>query len=320
MEYRQLGNLDYRVSVIGFGGWGIGGRTYQNTSYGETCDQESTSAIKQAIESGINYFDTSPAYGSSETLIGKSIADVRNQIIIATKVGYARWETPPNFSPSAIESTVTQSLTRLQTDYIDILQLHNPPMSLLRKDKSILKFLYSLIDNGIIKHWGISTKEPLDGVTAIEEFDANLVQVNFNMLDCRAIECGLFDVAQKRRVALVARTPLCFGFLTDRVNLETKFSDGDHRKDWSSEQIKRWVSSAQQIRRLLPTSEYKFLAQAALRYCFSFPEISTVIPSMLNPFDVKQNVSSGTLGTLPKEIIEMVLDIAKNQSLIPKTD
>src|SRR6266567_241709 len=133
MRYRPLGKTGLQVSEIGFGAWGIGGRTVEQTSYGDTDDRTSLAALERALERGITFFDTSAAYGDghSEELIGRAVRGVRSRVVITTKAGYDSWDRPPDFSPRAIAASTERSLLRLGTDYLDLLQLHNPPCEVL---------------------------------------------------------------------------------------------------------------------------------------------------------------------------------------------
>src|SRR5256885_8011055 len=108
MKYRALGRTGLVVSEIGFGAWGIGGRTVGTTSYGDTDDRTSLAALQGALDAGINFFDTSSAYGNghSEELIGQAFkGSRRSKVIIATKAGYEAWDRPPDFSAAAITAS-----------------------------------------------------------------------------------------------------------------------------------------------------------------------------------------------------------------------
>src|SRR5215831_10165864 len=133
MNYRPLGRTGLIVSEIGFGAWGIGGRTVEQTSYGDTDDGVSLAALAQALDRGVTFFDTSAAYGDghSEELIGRAVKRRRDKVVIATKAGYESWDRPPDFSPATVTASAERSLRRLGTDYLDLLQLHNPPAELL---------------------------------------------------------------------------------------------------------------------------------------------------------------------------------------------
>src|SRR5471030_320998 len=133
MKYRALGRTGLTVSEIGFGAWGIGGRTVAHTSYGDTDDATSLSALARALDCGITFIDTSSAYGNghSEELIGQAFEGRRDRVVIGTKAGYDAWDRPPDFTAAAILKSAEGSLSRLRTDYIDLFQLHNAPRDVL---------------------------------------------------------------------------------------------------------------------------------------------------------------------------------------------
>src|SRR4030095_17181870 len=100
MRYRPLGNAGLQVSEIGFGAWGIAGRTVEQTSYGDTDDRTSLAALERALERGITFFDTSAAYGNghSEARTGQAVRGTRSRAVIATKAGYEAWDQARHFS------------------------------------------------------------------------------------------------------------------------------------------------------------------------------------------------------------------------------
>src|SRR6185295_5584920 len=157
MKYRALGRTGLSVSEIGFGAWGIGGRTVGETSYGDTDDRTSLVALRRALDRGITFFDTSSAYGEghSEALIGEAFAARRDKVVIATKAGYDSWDKPPDFSPGAVVASAERSLARLRSDYVDLLQLHNPPAQALREG-GVREALTRLQSSGKIRAWGVS--------------------------------------------------------------------------------------------------------------------------------------------------------------------
>src|SRR5262245_9829555 len=115
MKYRALGRTGLLVSEVGFGAWGIGGRTVGETSYGDTDDRTSLAALSDALECGITFFDTSSVYGNghSEALIGQAFRSKRQGVVLATKAGYDSWDRPPDFSVAAIVASAEASLRRL---------------------------------------------------------------------------------------------------------------------------------------------------------------------------------------------------------------
>ena len=133
MKYRNFGSTGLKVSEIGFGGWGIGGNNNNAKAYGPTNNQESILALKTAFDKGINFFDTSPLYGfgQSEILIGQTFKSNRDKVIIVTKVGYTDYLGNQNFSTKYIKKSLEDSLKRLETDYVDIFQLHDLPIEFI---------------------------------------------------------------------------------------------------------------------------------------------------------------------------------------------
>ena len=313
MKYRQLGNTGITVSEIGFGAWGIGGLTAGRSSYGPTDDDESKRALKTAFEQGITYYDTSDiyGYGHSEELIGDALGSVRDKIVIASKVGFLEHLGPQDFSPTHVRTSLEQSLKRLRTDYIDLYQLHDPDIDMLVNDPSILATFGALQKEGKVRSVGISVKGPDEGVRVIRELNTAVIQINLNMIDHRAIENGLLGLAKKKSVGIIARTPLCFGFLSDRK--VKQFHPRDHRTSRPLEQLKRW-ESAQDLFGSMNKGRSRTFAQLALQFCLSFPAVSTVIPGMLKVSEVMENSSASNLGVLSEQELSQINEIYKTHS------
>lgn len=303
MRYRALAETGLRASVIGFGAWGIGGPTAGRTSYGPTDDHRSLATLARAFDLGITFYDTSSAYGDghSEELIGAAFQRSRDKIIIASKVGFISFSQPQDFSVGAIRRSLEQSLRRLRTDYLDLYQLHTPPMETLERSPEILKTLALLELEGKIRAFGVSVRSPEDGLVAIDRFGVKVLQVNFNLIDQRALDSGLFERAREQRVGIIARTPFNFGFLTGKyANLQ--FDSRDHRSGWPREQLERWAEAAVLFAKL-NTGSTRTLAQLALQFCLAPESVATVIPGMLDPEEVVENVGAAQLQPLsPDEI------------------
>ena len=318
MKYRQLGETGLTVSEIGFGAWGIGGVTADARAYGPTDDAVSSRALLSAFDAGITFYDTAAlyGYGHSEELIGHTLRHVRREIVLSTKVGYVDFSGKQDFSPAYIRKSLEVSLTRLQTDYIDVFQLHDPPLDLLMEDESICETFRDLQKEGKIRVAGISTRSPADSLLAVERLGFRSIQVNFNLVDQRAIELGLFDSCRDYGAGIIARTPLCFGFLTGRYSTGTEYGEGDHRKRWKPEQIERWAEAYKLFATELSGSEQQTNSQIALRYVLSFEGVSTTIPGMLTEEHVAENAASSALGPFPPEIVERFAAIYGENSFI----
>jgi aryl-alcohol dehydrogenase-like predicted oxidoreductase len=304
IKLRRLGRTELWVSEIGFGAWGIGGATAGATSYGNTDDRTSRTALAAALDRGITFYDTSSVYGygRSETLIGEVFAKQRERVVIATKAGLVRYDAPPDFSPAALRRSLSESLKRLQTGYIDLLQLHNPTPTLLAADSQIIATLDALCREGSIRAYGASAKTPADALAMIRDFNFPVVQLNLNMLDVRAVTSGVLAAATEARAGIIARTPLCFGFLGGGISAETIFAPEDHRSLWPRAQILRWIEAATEVLLAADAPPSQSPGQVALRYCLSYPAIASVIPGMLTAAEVEENAKAGAFGPLPPAI------------------
>lgn len=314
MNYRSLGKTGLVVSEIGFGAWGIGGRTVGQTSYGDTDDRTSLAALERALDRGITFFDTASAYGNghSEELIGRAFAARRDRVVIATKAGYDAWDQPPDFSPAAIVASVDRSLGRLRTDYIDLLQLHNASLEVLRLAE-VGEAIGRLVKGGKIRAWGASAKDPSEALEALRICDVPVVQANFNMMDVRAITIGLLDEVARRHAGFIGRTPLCFGFLSGTIGRATVFPPGDHRAGWPRVQLDHWIDGAADLLGAVSASAGLAGVQSALRFCLAFPAVSSVIPGILTPVEADENAAASLQGPLPEAAVAAVLEINRQR-------
>jgi len=315
MRYRQLGSTGIRVSEIGFGTWGIGGDAQGAVAYGPTSDQESRLALRRAFEAGVTFFDTADLYGfgHSEEVLGAALREVRSQVVIASKVGMLDMQGAQDFSPGHITAAVERSLCRLGTDYIDLYQLHGPAIELLDRDSRILACMQDLQRNRKIRAFGISVRSPEDGLAAVTRFGIKCLQVNFNLLDQRAIENGLFDLCRERGVGVIVRTPLCFGFLTGQYSAGGQFDPADHRSRRSAAQREKWAGAYQLFTSALQNPQAQTPAQFALRFCLSFPAVSTVIPGMLTTAHVEENIRASEFGGLLDSERGAIISIYRQQ-------
>ena len=316
MRYRQLGATGIRISEIGFGAWGIGGNAKGAVAYGPTDERESRAALARAVELGVNFFDTSDFYGfgHSEEVLGSALLPVRPQVVIATKVGLLDATGVQDFSPAHIERSLEASLRRLGTDYIDLYQLHNPPPDLLKRSDQTLATLERLRTSGKVRALGISLRTPDDGLAAVRDLGFQCLQVNFNLLDQRAVDNGLFDLCTERNVGVIVRTPLVFGFLTGRYSASDDFDPSDHRRQWSAEQLERWADAHQLFATLIDFKNGETPSQFALRFCLSFECVSTAIPGMLKAEHVSENAAASNRGRLPPTVCDRIAEICREHS------
>lgn len=297
MKLRNFGSTGLKVAEIGMGCWAIGGNEYGN-SYGSTSDSESLAAVKKAVELGCNFFDTADVYGHgiSEQLLGIALKDVRKDVFIATKVGgsyiYGDIWGNLNFSKEYIHFAVEQSLKRLKTDYIDLYQLHNPPLDII-KAGHVFDALQDLKDEGKIKHIGISVHSLEEGNAALDRVDA--IQCVFNALDPRKYE--LMEAAKLKKVAVIVREPLANGFLTGKFSKDSTFDSSDIRHRMSKDYIEGLTANVDVIKESF-SNRKDTLAQIALKYVLSFDSVSVVIPGAKTPAQVEENMKASSIDDL----------------------
>ena len=300
MRYRTLGSTGLKVSEVGFGAWAIGGNAHGN-SYGPTEDEASIAAIEKAVELGCNFFDTADVYGHghSEELLGKALKDQREDMILATKVGgdFYHGEPRMNFNPDYVEFAVEKSLERLGTDYVDLLQMHNPPLQLIQNPKLYLPF-EKLKKHGKIRHYGLSIHNPQEGLAAMKHGRPESIQVVFNLMRQEAKE-KLFESARERSVGIIAREPLANGFLSGKYNEDSVFPTGDIRHNFPQEYVRQLIRTSDQLKFL--ESKQRTLSQASLRFVLDHKEISTVIPGAKVPAQSTQNMKASNLPSLTGE-------------------
>lgn len=315
-----MGRSGIVVSEIGFGAWGIGGVTEGATSYGATDDLASLRAIGRALDLGITFFDTANVYGDghSEHLLGQAFKGRRGDVVIATKAGFATFSAAPDYSPAAVRKSLEGSLRRLGTEYVDLFQLHNPTPEWLAAHPDTLDELSRLQREGKVRHIGVSVKGPAEALAMIDLFPFTAVQANFNMLDIRARESGLFDRLAAAGVGFIARTPLAFGFLTGALTGEEEFAPEDHRSRWSREQRRLWADGARELHACCSEASSAGPAECALRFCLSYPEVTTCIAGMLSADEVEVNARASAAGPLDTTSCERIEALHRTRSFIAR--
>jgi aryl-alcohol dehydrogenase-like predicted oxidoreductase len=287
VNFRTLGRTDLKVSAIGFGAWAIGGNAHGN-SYGPTDDAESVRAVRRAVELGCNFFDTADVYGHghSEELLGKALKDVRRDVVIATKVGGMTGD----FGPEAVRSAVQGCLQRLQTDYIDVLQLHNPPIHLIAAPET-----YAVLDElqqaGTIRFYGVSVHPPEEGLAAVAADRPQTVQIVYNLVR-REPEDEFFPAAERARMGVIAREPLGNGFLAGAYTRDSTWPAGDIRARMPPRYVGTMVELGAKVRELARASGLT-ASQLALKFVLDHPAVSTAIAGMKTTAHVEENLKAG---------------------------
>lgn len=307
MKYRTLGKTGLQVSVIGLGTMVHAGH------FGPMKDSESLSAIETALDLGVNFIDTSDAYGAgyAETLLGNALKGKRAKVIIATKGGNVM--TGPNrgkriFDPDYISRVMEESLTRLQTDYIDLYQLHNPTVDVIEKG-DVWEVLERAKQAGKIRHYGVSINSMEEGMAAVKDGRSETIQVEYNLLAQEPAE-KMFPLAEQANVGIIARIPLRRGILTGKLTAadEQRFQGEDVRaRSFKGEPFRNELAKAEQLR-FLVHGEVKSYVQAALAFCLAHPAVSITIPGARNAAQMRENASAGDV-EIPRADLDRIADL-----------
>jgi len=284
--------------------------------FGPMIDEESLEAIDTALELGVNFIDTSDAYGAgySETLLGKALKGRRDKVILATKGGNVM--TGPdrgkrNFSPDYIGRVMEESLKRLQTDYIDLYQLHNPTVDVIQSD-TIWELLERCKKEGKICHYGVSINKMEEGIAAVQGGRSDTIQIEYNLLDQEPAE-EVFAMAHKANIGVIVRVPLRRGLLTGKLKLEDqqRFQGEDVRaRNFAGDIFKRELEKVKRLRFLERPG--RSLAQTAIAFCLAHPAVSVVIPGGRNGGQVRENSAAADI-KLSAEDLSRVQELWRNK-------
>ncbi len=268
---------------MGFGAWQL-----DNPLWGGPGETESIRLVHAALDRGCNFFDTASNYGdgASERLLGRALHGRRDQAVICTKFGHAG-PGPADFSAAGLRRSLAGSLRRLQTGYVDVLLLHNPPAD--RLDAGPAADLYgelaSLRQKGELRAFGASIDWSRDLRALVRATPSGVAEVLFNAFhqEPRAA----FAEAAGHGVGLIAKVPLDSGWLTGKYDAHSRF-DGI-RERWGAGVIARRAALVRRLRDLLPPGLP--LAQAALGFILAHAEVATVIPGVKSPAQLEANLA-----------------------------
>lgn len=295
MKKRQLGKSDLFVTELGLGCMSIGME-----------EKAARAIIEAALEEGINYFDTADLYdvGENELLVGNALKNVREQVIIATKVGN-RWNKERNgwsWDPSKvyIKEEVKNSLKRLGTDYIDLYQLHGGTME-DPIDETIEAF-EELKEEGLIRYYGISSIRPNVIREYVKKSSIVSVMMQYSILDRRPEETAL-PLLEESGIGVVTRGPLAKGLLSDKL-IEKASNKG-------------YLSySLEELNEILPLLKEKVASsrsftEIALQYNLANPAVTSVIAGASSPEQIKRNANAVRSQVLTEEELMMLRELTK---------
>lgn len=303
MKYREFGRTGWKVAEVSFGAWAIG------SAWGEVDDQESLAAMNRAIDLGVNFIDTADVYGDghSEKLIAQLKKARKEEIIVVTKAGRRLpAQTVEGYSRENLNAWIDRSLSNLDTDCLDLVQLHCPPTALYYAPE-VFGILDDLVTAGKIRYYGVSVEKVEEALKAIEYPNVQSVQIIFNMFRLRPSEL-FFQEAKRRKVGILARVPLASGLLTGKMTRDSTFSADDHRnfnrfgqsfdrgETFSGVDYERGLQAVEELKRLVPAGAT--LAQFALKWILMFDAVSCTIPGAKRPSQVEDNVRAADLPDL----------------------
>ncbi|MBT8202693.1 MAG: aldo/keto reductase [Acidimicrobiia bacterium] len=290
------------VSAVGTGLWSVAG-----SEWGPADDKDTLDAIEASLDLGVNFFDTADVYagGHSEELLGLAMKGRRERFIVATKIGWTGFDGEHGRShydtAAKLIAGVEDSLRRLDTDYIDVIQCHifftepNTPV--------FIEGFRQLKEAGKVRAWGISTGElgPLQAFNA--DGDCDVLQIDYSILN-RTPESEIFPYCREAGIGVIVRGPLAMGLLADKYDASATFPDNDFRHNWiedpeQNEQFLRDLETVAAIRSAVPDGQT--MAEFALRFVLSHSAVSTAIPGARNARQARSNAAAGRLAHLSGE-------------------
>ncbi|GGO34798.1 aldo/keto reductase [Deinococcus humi] len=303
MQYRTLGKTGYDVSSISFGAWAIGG------TWGEVSEQDAMSALHRALDLGINFFDTADVYGDgrSERLIARLRRERPEAFYVATKAG-RRLDphTAGGYNAVNLRGFIDRSLQNLETETLDLLQLHCPPPEVYERDE-VFGVLDGFVQDGLLQAYGVSVETVEEALTAIKHPNVSTVQIIFNAFRFKPAE-QFFAAALEANIGILARVPLASGLLTGKMTPQSSFAPDDHRnfnrhgeafdrgETFSGVDFETGLKAVEELRLLV--TEGITLAEFALRWILMFPEVSCAIPGAKNAAQAEANARAADLPPL----------------------
>src|SRR4051812_24405812 len=314
MQYRSLGRTGFHVSTISVGCWAIGG------SWGKVNDEESLAALHRSLDLGVNFFDTADVYGDghSERLIARLRKERSEPFYVATKAG--RRLSPhvaQGYDASNLTRFVERSLSNLEVEALDLLQLHCPPTDVYYQPETF-GALDELVQAGKLRHYGVSVERVEEGLKALEYPNVQSIQVIFNMFRQRPLEL-LFKEAARRKVGILARVPLASGLLTGKLTRQQSFEADDHRQfnrhgeafdrgeTFSGVDYDLALDAVDSLRSLVPRGTT--MAQWALRWILMEEAVTCAIPGVRRSSQVEDNLAASELGAIPGDVMKKVRDL-----------
>ncbi|WP_435347782.1 aldo/keto reductase [Haloarchaeobius sp. HRN-SO-5] len=326
MQYRELGDSGVDVSEIGFGAWTVG-----TDWWGDRTEEQAVEMLQYAHDQGITYFDTGDVYGHgrSEELVGQALGDRRDDVTVATKVGYdfynnpqaGHGELPKEMSGEWVRTATERSLDRLDFEYVDVLQLHNANVD--EVDADVLETLDELREEGLVEAVGWALGPSIgwlaEGDMAIEqEFDS--LQFVWNVLE-QEVGNHFVDTVERTgsSTSLVPRVPHSSGLLNEQVTPETELAEDDHRSHRPDEWYETGWEKVEALRFLERDGE-RTMAQASIAWLLSHDAVSSVTPTFRTKADIDAWASASEVPRISDEEARRVEELYADNFGITRDD
>lgn len=324
MKFRTLPETDVRVSEIGFGLW-----TISTGWWGNFTEGEAVGLMHKALDLGITLYDAADTYGNgySEELIAKAFPNQRDQIVIATKVGYnfydhgnerrGQREIPQDFSVPFIRGAVDKALQRLHTDHIDILQLHNIRMEQVADD-ALWELMETLVREGKIRSYGAALGPAIgwlyEGVDCVQRRRPHILQHIYNALEPhpgRQImdEGGATDdAAHPARTRYLIRVTHSSGMLEGKYTADTVFPPNDHRNHRPRSWLLNGIRKVETLQFLVGPD--RTLGQAALQWLLADKRIASCLPNIYEEAQLREFASASESPAFTPDELRRVAELA----------
>ncbi len=314
MRHHSFGTTPFTVSEIGFGAWQIGG------SWGDVSEADGRAALNAALDAGVTFIDTADVYGDGRS--EKIIADVLKsrsgqRPMVATKAG--RRLDPhvaEGYTKANIERFVDRSLTNLEVDSLDLVQLHCPPQDVYY-DPALFEGMEELRKAGKIRNYGVSVARVEEALKAIDYPGVVSVQIIYNIFRQRPADL-FFKEAKRKNIAVIVRVPLASGLLSGKITAKTAFSADDHRsfnrhgeafdvgETFAGVPFEVGLQAVEEIRKLVPQGAS--MAAFALRWILMNEAVTVVIPGARNAEQARANAAAAELPALSADVMKAARD------------
>ena len=300
MKFRKLPRTDLVLSEVGFGVWTVG-----TNWWGKIEDADKAALLENAVEEGINFFDTADTYGDGfgEEILATVLGHKRNDIVIATKFGYDIYDPTPRdghkeraqkFDKEFVKYACEQSLRRLGTDYIDLYQAHNIKLADLERDE-LFETLEQLQFEGKIRHYGVALGPDIgwveEGEYTLTQRQVASAQVIYSIMEQDPAK-HFMTLAEENEVGLLSRVPHASNTLTGEFDdgLPT-FDADDHRAHRKNEWLEEAMRKVARVR-FLVQEDTRTMAQSAIQFVLKQPSIISVLPNFTNLSELKEYTSA----------------------------